>query len=75
MVGYQDDLTAVKKALIGDDMRGGVVRDIADIKGKVNNGGNGGNGGLGKRERAMIYVSLIGTGGLVVGELIKVVFH
>ena len=72
MSGFQDDLATVKKAIIGDDMRGGMVRDIAEIKGKVKNGGNG---GLGKRERTMIYVSLIGTGGLVVGELIRVFVH
>jgi hypothetical protein len=70
--GFQDDLATVKKAIIGDDMRGGMVRDIAEIKGKVKNGGNG---GLGKRERAMVYVSLIGTGGLLGVELIRVFVH
>jgi len=72
MMGFQDDLATVKKAIIGDDMRGGMVRDIAEIKGKVKNGGNG---GLGKRERAMIYVSVIGTSGLIGAELIRVFVH
>ncbi len=72
MMGFQDDLATVKKAIIGDDMRGGMVRDIAEIKGKVKNSGNG---GLGKRERAMVYVSLIGTSGLIGAELIRVLVH
>ena len=74
MANFQDDLTTVKKAIMGDDMRGGMVRDISEIKSKVNKANNN-NGGLGKRERTMIYVSLIGTGGLVVGELIRVIVH
>ena len=73
--GFQDDLATIKKAIMGDDMRGGMVRDISEIKGRVNKANNGGNGGLGKRERAMVYVSLIGTGGLVAGELIRVLVH
>lgn len=75
MVGVQTDLAMVKKAIMGDDMRGGMVRDISEIKGRVNKANNGGNGGLGKRERAMVYVSLIGTGGLVGVELIRVLIH
>lgn len=75
MVGYQEDLTAVKKALIGEDMRGGVVRDIAEIKGKMNKVNSSNNGGLGKKERAMVYVSLIGTGGLISVELIRILVH
>ncbi|MCJ7633385.1 hypothetical protein MUP77_13485 [Candidatus Bathyarchaeota archaeon] len=73
--GFQDDLATVKKAIMGDDMRGGMVRDISEIKGRVNKVNNGGNGSLGKRERAMIYVTLIGTGGLVGVELIRVLIH
>ena len=73
---FQEDLVTVKKAIMGDDMRGGMVRDISEIKSRVNKANNGGNnGGLGKRERAMVYVSLIGTGGLVGVELIRVLVH
>lgn len=75
---FQEDLVTVKKAIMGDDMRGGMVRDISEIKSqvnKVNKVNKVNNGGLGKRERAMVYVSLIGTGGLVSVELIRILVH
>ena len=73
--GFQDDLATVKKAIMGDDMRGGMVRDIAEIKVKMNKVQNSNNGGLGKKERAMVYASIIGTGGLISVELIRVLIH
>lgn len=72
---FQEDLVTVKKAIMGDDMRGGMVRDISEIKSQVNKVNKVNNGGLGKRERAMVYVSLIGTGGLVSVELIRILVH
>jgi len=59
------ELGTIKKALIGADMRGGVVKDVADIKAALKNSRS-----LGKAERAMIYTSLISVAGLIIRELI-----
>jgi len=32
MSGVKDDISVMKKALVGDDMRHGIVKDVADIK-------------------------------------------
>jgi len=78
-----NDFGTIKKALVGDDYRGGIVKDVADtkkdiseIKTSMNNGnGNGHNGGLGRKEKAMIYVALVtslsGTSGIIAVEIIK----
>ena len=60
---FQKELKTIKNALIGDDMRGGIVKDIADMKS---------NNGLSKRERFIIYTTFISTVGLIIVESIKV---
>ena len=32
---FQEELQTIKKALVGDDMRGGMVSDLADLKSKL----------------------------------------
>ena len=78
------DFGTIKKALVGDDLRGGLVKDVADTKKDIaeikttlkDNGDNGSNnGGLGRKEKAMLYVALItslsGTSGIIVVEIIR----
>lgn len=60
------ELGTIKRALVGDDMRGGIVKDVADIKSNLRN-----STGLGRKERAMIYTSIISVAGLIIIELIK----
>ena len=72
-----NDFGTIKKALVGDDLRGGIVKDVADIKTTLKNNGTTGsrNGGLGRKEKAMIYVALItslsGTSGMIIVEIIR----
>ena len=32
---FKDELRTIKKALVGDDMRGGMVKDMGDLKAKL----------------------------------------
>lgn len=82
-----NDFGTIKKALVGEDLRGGLVKDVADtkkdvaeIKTAMKTDRNisdkyGHNGGLGRKERAMLYVALItslsGTSGIIVVEIIR----
>lgn len=66
---FREDLGTVKMALVGEDMRGGIVRDVSEIRSTLKN--NGYSKGLGKKERALIYTSLIGTSGVVLAEIIR----
>ena len=70
---FREDLGTVKMALVGDDMRGGIVRDVSEIRSTLKN--NGYSKGLGKKERALIYTSLIGTSGVILAELIRCFAH
>jgi len=87
MEPLKNDLTTVLKALVGDDLRGGIVKDVADtkkdiseIKASIKNNGvnNGHNGGLGRKEKAIVYSALItsvgGTSGIIIIEALKF-FH
>jgi hypothetical protein len=74
------DFGTIKKALVGDDLRGGIVKDVADTKKDIaeiknalkKNGDNGSNnGGFGRRERAIVYSSAIASSGLVIAEVLK----
>ncbi len=77
------DINQVKNALVGEDLRGGIVKDVADtkkdiaeIKTTLKNNPNRNNGNsLGKRERAMVYSSLIASGGVIIVEIVKTIFH
>ena len=70
------DFGTIKKALVGDDLRGGLVKDVADIKGTLKNNPDRNNGrGLGKKQQAIIYSTAITTCGLVVMKLIEVFAH
>jgi len=64
-----NELATIKKALIGGDMRGGIVRDLADIKAGLKMGNN--NGSLGKKTRVSVYTSAIVTAGLLVAKVIE----
>lgn len=64
---FRDDLGVIKKALVGPDLRGGLVADVSAIKTKVNNSSNG----LSKKNRAAIYSALIVSSGLVIVEIIR----
>jgi hypothetical protein len=76
MAPINSDLLTIKKALVGDDLRGGLVQDVTYIKTTLKNNPNQNNGNsLGKRERAMVYCSLIASSGVVAVEVIKTVFH
>lgn len=68
---FREDLSTVKKALVGEDMRGGIVKDVSEIRSSLKN--NGYSKGLGKKERALIYTSLIGTSGVILAEIIRCV--
>lgn len=68
---FREDLSTVKMALVGEDMRGGIVKDVSEIRVSLKN--NGYSKGLGKKERALIYTSIIGTGGVVLAEIIRCV--
>jgi len=81
-----NDFATIKRALVGDDLRGGIVKDVADTKKDIseiktsmkNGNGNGHNGRLGRREKAMVYSALItsvgGTTGIIIIEALKF-FH
>ena len=32
---FKEELRTIKKALVGDDMRGGIVKDMGDLKSKL----------------------------------------
>jgi hypothetical protein len=70
---FREDMGTVKKALVGEDMRGGLVKDVSEIRVSLKN--NGYSKGLGKKERALIYTSIIGTTGVVLAEVIRCVAH
>jgi len=70
---FREDMGTVKMALVGEDMRGGLVKDVSEIRSSLKN--NGYSKGLGKKERALIYTSIIGTGGIVLAEIIRCVAH
>ena len=61
------ELVTIKKALVGDDMLGGMVKELATIKANLNNH----NGGLGKKERVIIYTSAITTTGLIIAKVLE----
>ena len=63
----KNELVTIKKALVGDDMRGGMVKELADIKANLNNN----DGGLGKKERVIIYSSAITTTGLIIAKVLE----
>ncbi len=85
-----DDFGTIKKALVGDDWRGGLVKDVADTKKDISeiktamkndrsiSNKNGHNGGLGRREKAIVYSALItsvgSTTGIIIIEALKF-FH
>jgi len=76
MAPIQSDITTIKKALVGDDLRGGIVKDVADIKATLKNTSSQNNGGgLDKKQQAIIYSTAITTCGLVVMKLIEVFAH
>jgi len=58
------DLTLIKDALIGKDMRGGIVKDLQDMKGRV-------RGSLSGREKSAIAVALITSASAIVIALVK----
>ena len=64
-----NELATIKKALIGEDMLGGIVKQISDIQSNLKTNHN--NGVLGKKTRASIYTSAIVTAGLVIGKVIE----
>ena len=78
------DFGTIKKALVGDDYRGGIVKDVADTKKDISEiktsmkNSNGHNGGLGRKEKAIVYSALIAsvgsTTGIIVIEALKL-FH
>lgn len=79
-----DDVKQIKTAIIGEDMRGGIVRDMADAKKDIAEikkdmkGGSQNAAGcdhLGKREKAMIYCSVIAASSVVFVELVKAAVH
>ena len=71
----ESKLTTVLKALVGDDLRGGIVKDVADIKTTLKKNGvgysnNGHNGGLGRKEKALVYTALITSVGSTSGMIV-----
>ena len=55
----------LKTALVGGDLRGGLVKDVSDIKNQVRNISNSKNGnGWTKKDYAIIIASVFGSGGL-----------
>ncbi len=73
---FREDMGTVKMALVGGDLRGGIVKDLSEMKGTLNTvKNNGSKNGLGKKERALVYTSIIGTGGLIIVEVIRAVAH
>ena len=71
------DFATIKKALVGDDLRGGIVKDVADIKAALNNPpkSSGGCDHLSRRERAMIYCAVIAAFASVAVALISALVH
>ena len=70
------DMSQIKDALVGSDLRSGLVKDVTEIKMTLKNNPNRNNGnGLGKRERAMVYCAFIASGGVIAVEIIKAVVH
>jgi hypothetical protein len=77
MAPIQEDLATVLKALVGDDLRGGIVKDVADTKKDIseiknalkskppNCEPNKGNS-WGRREKALVAVAVIGASASVV---------
>ena len=66
-----DELKTIKKALVGEDMRGGLVKDVADIKNTLNDQKQ--ERELSARWKAAIYGASITSAGLVIAEAIKLV--
>ena len=82
-----NDFGTIKKALVGDDYRGGIVKDVADtkkdiaeIKTTMKNDRTISdktyhNGRLGRKEKAIVYSALItsvgSTTGIIIIEALK----
>ena len=62
-----NELSVIKKALVGDDMRGGIVKDLADIKANLKIKHNG----LGKKERVTVYSSALISAGLILSKVLE----
>lgn len=56
---FNGELQTIKNALIGEDMRGGIVKDVAEIK-------NGLNRGWKPRDYVAIIVSFVALVGTIV---------
>jgi hypothetical protein len=75
------DLKQIKTALIGEDMRGGIVKDVAETKKDIaeikkdiaNQKSDCHESSLGKKEKAMIYCAVIAASSMIVVELVKAV--
>ena len=65
--GIKKNLDTITKALVGDDMRGGIVKDLADIKANLKNKHNG----LGKKERVTVYSSALISAGLILSKVLE----
>lgn len=74
------DMKQIKTALIGEDMRGGIVKDVADtkkdiaeIKADIANQNGNNRESLGRKEKAMIYCAVIAASSMIVVELVKAI--
>jgi len=84
------DISQIKNAIVGEDLRGGIVKDVADTKKDISeiktairndrdiSNNNGHNGGLGRKEKAIVYTAIItsvsGIMGVIIIEALKF-FH
>ena len=71
----KSDISQIKTALVGEDLRSGLVKDVTEIRMTLKNShlhsqGNN-NEGFGRRERAIVYSSAIASSGLVIAEVLK----
>jgi hypothetical protein len=59
-----EDVTVIKNALIGKDLRGGIVKDLQDMKGRI-------RGSLSGREKSAIIVALVTSISAIIVALIR----
>ena len=64
-----NELATIKKALVGDDMLGGIVKQLSDIQANLKINHN--NGVLGKKTKVSVYTSAVVTAGLVIFKIVE----
>ena len=71
VASFNGELKIIKTALVGEDLRGGLVKDVAGIKAKVDSEAK--KEELSMKWKVSIALGFLGTVGLIIAELIRLI--